>query len=573
MTQQHQTSVLKMQQRLLKLLFWIVLFVNYTRGFRCDRKPFGTTSVASAPDGRFKLQVVGTDNTYVPNQSYTVQITEKDGESQFIGFMISAEGDLKPDPRSPRRSVAQFPGVLSPADPMSAKFTDRCLGSVEQASNLPKSLVEIRWASPPAGSGCVTLRAMVAENEDTWYIDGAPLSRRLCEDLRQPDDAAPQINENCEVCGEAKYEVEFTGMWSRNTHPQQYPENDWTPQYSDLVGASHGTQYILWAPGSLVSEGFRDLVEHANSSKLEGEIVEKIGDDVRTLIKSKGLSYPKMNNPTHAIFRTDKNHHLVTVAVGIVPSPDWFLGVTRFDLCQEDSTWLKDRELYLFPWDAGTDNGVSYESPKSLTFPQGAVSRVDMNSYDRNSPFYQIDIKDLHPFGKLRLRLIRTYHDECESSTEEGDTSTEESGKEETAAEPEEPSRYQNGDHVEGEQPIVEDPEVSKDCPMTKWQDWSECNGRCVNGVVRGYRWKERYHLVDGVPVEKYNVGDSWRTPRKEVPQKCKDENPDFEQEECEDTCDEKPKEEQMPTVGRQVMTRIVPGNTWSKKRDLTVRH
>lgn len=79
------------------------------------------------------------------------------------------------------------------------------------------------------------------------------------------------------------------------------------------------------------------------------------------MVKGKGHGYPKMNNPTYAFIRADKRYHLVSVAVGIHPSPDWFLGVTRFELCQNDNTWVKERELNLFLWDAGTDSGVSYE--------------------------------------------------------------------------------------------------------------------------------------------------------------------------------------------------------------------
>lgn len=71
-------------------------------------------------------------------------------------------------------------------------------------------------------------------------------------------------------------QVSFTGVWSRNTHPRLYPENDWVPRYSDLVGASHAPDLILWAPASLASDGLRDLAEHANSSKFEAEIREKV---------------------------------------------------------------------------------------------------------------------------------------------------------------------------------------------------------------------------------------------------------------------------------------------------------
>lgn len=78
------------------------------------------------------------------------------------------------------------------------------------------------------------------------------------------------------------------------------------------------------------------------------------------MIIGKGHGYRKMANPTYSFFRTDKTNHLFTVAIGIFPSPDWFVGVTRFELCQ-DNDWLKERELNLYPWDAGTDSGVSYE--------------------------------------------------------------------------------------------------------------------------------------------------------------------------------------------------------------------
>lgn len=82
---------------------------------------------------------------------------------------------------------------------------------------------------------------------------------------------------------------------------------------------------------------------------------------MRTLIKGKGHRYPKLRSSTYSFFRADKVNHLVTAAVALHPSPDWFLGVTRFELCQEDNTWLQERELNLYPWDAGTDSGVSYE--------------------------------------------------------------------------------------------------------------------------------------------------------------------------------------------------------------------
>ncbi|XP_063359764.1 spondin-1-like isoform X1 [Cydia amplana] len=569
------------QTRLAHFLLLLILFLKPAISFRCDRRPYGSTSLASPSDGRFQLNIIGTDDTYLPEEVYTIQITRTDDESEFTAFMLSAEGDLKQDPRNPRRMLAQNPGELRPQSQASGKYSDRCLYSVEQASYNTKSSVEVYWEAPPAGSGCVTIRAMVAESQEVWFEDGAPLTRKLCEDMRQPDDVSPNLNYECNICDEAKYQVTFTGIWSRNIHPRLYPESDWLPRYSDLIGASHATDFVLWAPGELASDGLRQLAEHANSSKLEAEIREKIGDGVRTVIKAKGHGYKKMDNPSHAFFRADKVNHLITTAVAMYPSPDWFLGVTRFELCQEGNTWLQEKELNLYPWDAGTDSGVSYESPNIETYPQDAIGRVQMSSYDKNSPFYGIDVKDVHPFGRIRIQLIRTYKRDCEESTEEKEEEEEkpkepESGEEKTdseSQEPDEPSRYQNPDIASDEHgrsseiPLDQDPESTEECPMTQWLEWSPCEGLCEDGTLTGYKWRERYHLVDGLPIEMYDPNEKHPS-KKEVPTYCKTHFEDFERMECEEPCTEEGERTEVTAERRRNM--IIPGHPWgSRKREL----
>ncbi|KAL0831560.1 hypothetical protein ABMA28_002349 [Loxostege sticticalis] len=539
-------------------MFLLIIAKQNVLSFRCDRRPYGTTTQSSPADGRFKLQIVGTHIAYLPDQLYIVQITETDGMSRFTGFMISAEGDLKPDPRNPRRMITQYPGEIRPQSSNTAKFSDRCLYSVEHTVASSKSSVEVYWQAPPSGSGCVTLRAMVAESSNIWFEDGSPLTLRVCEDTRQPDDLSLQSNYNCQVCDEAKYEgsklISFTGIWSRNTHPRYYPENDWVPRYSDLVGASHTADFILWSPGTAATDGLRQLAEHANSSKLEEEILGKVGDGVRTLIKGKGHSDLKMNIPTYAFFRSDKNNHMISVAVGIYPSPDWFLGVARFELCQEDNTWLQERELNLFPWDAGTDSGVSYESANIETFPQDAITRVQTSSYDKNSPFYEMDMKDLHPFGRLGIKLVKTYHRDCEGATDEGEGNEESTGEEEK---PEEENGESNGSEPEepSSSEIVPsvDPGSDEDCPMTPWQEWSKCEGICENKKIKGLKWRVRDH----VPPH----------PHGEVPKFCKNRFETFENVECEEECSEN--EENDISAEKRIMVPVVPGQSWSKKREL----
>lgn len=42
------------------------------------------------------------------------------------------------------------------------------------------------------------------------------------------------------------------------------------------------------------------------------------------------------------------------------PSPDWVVGVSGLNLCETDCTWKNSIDIDLYPWDAGTDNGITY---------------------------------------------------------------------------------------------------------------------------------------------------------------------------------------------------------------------
>ena len=43
----------------------------------------------------------------------------------------------------------------------------------------------------------------------------------------------------CTACHEAKYELIFEGIWSRHTHPKDFPVDEWRTRFSKLIGASH----------------------------------------------------------------------------------------------------------------------------------------------------------------------------------------------------------------------------------------------------------------------------------------------------------------------------------------------
>lgn len=83
-------------------------------------------------------------------------------------------------------------------------------------------------------------------------------------------------------------------------------------------------------------------------------------DHIRTIIKARGMSYPNITGKTFAVFRVDNRHHLMSIVSMIDPSPDWIVGVSSLELCLRNCTWIESKVLNLYPWDVGTDDGITY---------------------------------------------------------------------------------------------------------------------------------------------------------------------------------------------------------------------
>lgn len=239
-------------------------------------------------------------------------------------------------------------------------------------------------------------------------MDDGPLSKEFCEDDPVLDYLPTIHNKICCACSEAKYELTFEGLWTRNTHPKDFPTNNWLTRFSDIIGATHSTDYWytsiitehisyfnissaftirFWKYGEMASEGLRQVAEHGATRTLESELKDNVrivslqcflfrtiltyfslllllliiqSEQIRTIIKARGLAYPNITSKTFAVFRVDPVHHLVSFVSMIDPSPDWFVGVSGLELCQQNCTWADYKIVELYPWDAGTDSGPTY---------------------------------------------------------------------------------------------------------------------------------------------------------------------------------------------------------------------
>lgn len=168
----------------------------------------------------------------------------------------------------------------------------------------------------------------------------------------------------------ARYRVTFEATWDGTTHPTDFPPN---PHFSGLIGGTHRGTVSFWRDGGLATEGIRLMAERGRQTPLDIEVdaALRTGDAQHLLV---GSDVPSSPGSTSLDFEVSVEYPLVTLVTMVAPSPDWFVGVSGLNLL-ESGDW-SDRTVDLYPWDAGTDSGVTYRSADRVTSPPVPIHRL-----------------------------------------------------------------------------------------------------------------------------------------------------------------------------------------------------
>ncbi|XP_013174900.1 PREDICTED: spondin-1-like [Papilio xuthus] len=446
----------------------------------CERAP----PHAQPADRHYKLSIAGDPDLYLPGELYTVSLHGVDsgeGPTPFTAFTIWAEIYKQHNENDSKaindtvNTTNQSLGVFQAYDAQTKLYED-CKPAIGNATAHPKTEIQVIWTAPKTTlDGCIRLcaRAFLAKpknglEERSWSV----LARKLC-----PAPAATvtgnrqtPIVEPCCACDEAKYEVTFEGLWSRNTHPRDFPPEAARAHFGDVIGASHTAQYRVWQEGRSASTGLRRLADDGATTALEKELKEE-SDHIRTIIKARGISWQQVSSggipSTFAVFRVDAKHHLMSLAAKLAPSPDWIVGVSALELCNANCTWTRSATLPLYPYDAGTDSGLSYTARRQPTSPPAPVRALRPDwPRDPRSPFYN-QAGEMRPFARLRLSRLRLYEKSCEPTEPIGEPIPEAGGG---------------------------------SCATQAWGQWGPCSTTCGPGRAarqRHYIWPARA-LTDG---------------------------------------------------------------------------
>ena len=169
-----------------------------------------------------------------------------------------------------------------------------------------------------------------------------------------------------------EYQVTFNATWSQETHPDDFPDD---PHFSGLIGASHNQNVTFWEIEELASPGIKNMAETGSKDPLTKEInLARLKRTALDLISGGGIQTSP--DSITVTVEVSENYPLVTLVTMIAPSPDWFVGVTGLNLF-ENGTFVDEKTVVLYPYDAGTDSGITYTSPDEPTEPPVPIYQLD----------------------------------------------------------------------------------------------------------------------------------------------------------------------------------------------------
>ncbi|KAJ8945427.1 hypothetical protein NQ318_009883 [Aromia moschata] len=435
--------------------YLVVLLLVCCYTFACKREPsiYQSRSVKLTGDNGYEIKVNENPQKYVPGQLYTMYLMGSRTfrkVQHFTRFTISVESTADKNNISPQ-SVGSFQLY---GDNLS-KFNEECVNTISETNSLPKTEV--------------FFMAMVLEDSEHWYAEDGKLSKTFCE---QTDKDLKFDEQDCCACDEAKYNLVFEGIWSKETHPKDFPFSLWLTHFSDVIGASHERNFSFWGEGQIASEGFRSLAEWGSVRLMETELRAK-SKFLRTIIKASGLWYPNVNTNTSTNFKVDRRHHLISLASMFGPSPDWVVGINGLNLCLKNCTWLENLTVDLYPYDAGTDGGITYMSPNAETSPREKMYAITTRyPEDPRAPFYDPSKSEMTPLAKLYLKREKVIPKNCDESFLTAQLDVSENTEDTTRME----------------------------CSVTEYTDWSECSVTCGKGLrmrTREYRLPQKAKMFN----------------------------------------------------------------------------
>ncbi|MXY37787.1 MAG: hypothetical protein F4Y51_02675 [Cenarchaeum sp. SB0664_bin_35] len=170
----------------------------------------------------------------------------------------------------------------------------------------------------------------------------------------------------------ATYRVTFTGAFTTDALAPGVGVPGGA-HFTTLVGGIHNSGITFWERGGIASAGTEQMAETGRTGDMRAEVAAAMPDATTVLVQG----IPSGGTPS-GVFEVmiTGEHASVTLASMVAPSPDWFVGTSGLPLLESDGTWSHYKNVHLYPYDAGTENGEEFSLSNEATIPHRPITSL-----------------------------------------------------------------------------------------------------------------------------------------------------------------------------------------------------
>ena len=189
------------------------------------------------------------------------------------------------------------------------------------------------------------------------------------------------------------YDISFTTNFTQEANPQDYPAN---ASFGTIVAIAHAPEVSIYTLGQIASEGMALYAESGDVDGLSAFISNSLGEEGDGLfsLSTAGMIGAEASTTTSVSVTPARTR--ITFLARLNPSPDWFLGVSSFNVVVGDQL-IDLEEIELRPIDAGVILGDTYEANDGAE--NAAIGIIDGAPFGNGNPLTE-------PIGNLVIERV-----------------------------------------------------------------------------------------------------------------------------------------------------------------------